>query len=184
MSIMMKKIFFVCLFAIFACTGLHADPIEDLTKEEAAALVNYLEKNPFLVDYCDCCDDLNAPENRVYAKLIFVEKAEIVPCSYNDEKVSVKITGTVVTGGTVNAEGVMEGVEVQGYAYENENGSPTLATLNYHFVYQEGVVKRLGSIVKVNTDDYKCNPLSAFPLAEETADFEKPYKNYLQSNRK
>lgn len=179
---MLKKIFSF-FFAIAISVSLFADPIEDMTQTEAQQLVEYLKNNPYLVDYCDCCDDVNGVENRIYAKLIHVESTEIVPCSYDDNKVSVKIKGTVIVGGHVNAKGVMEGVEAQGYAYENDNGSPTLATLNYHFAFYKGKVVRLGNAISVNTEDYKCNALKQFPASDEMGDNEADYKAYLKKNK-
>ena len=178
---MTKRIVSVFLLFFLAFTAF-ADPTEDMTIEEAATLVSYLKDNPYIVDYCDCCDDLKPGGERVYAKLILVEKAEIIPCTYSPEKFSVILHGTVVAGGIVNEDGRMTGVEIQGYAYELDNGEPALAALNYHFAYQNGKVVRLGKVVEVN-QDYACNPLHFFPSHKELGDFGIPYKSFLDKNK-
>ena len=132
----MTRKLFVLLFFCFAFLAVMADPIEDMTMEEAKSLVKYLKDNPYLVDYCDCCDK-NPGGERVFASLIRVDATEIIPCTYDASRYSVKLTATVIAGGNVNTKGKMESVEIQGHVYENEFDYPTLATLNYHFAYSE-----------------------------------------------
>ncbi len=172
------------LFFCFTFFTVIADPIEDMTMEEAKNLVKYLKDNPYLVDYCDCCDR-NPGGERIFASLIRVSNTEIVPCTYDESRYSVKLTATVIAGGYIDKKGEMENIEFQGHVYENEYDYPTLATLNYHFTYQKGKVIRLGDAIKYEIDRaYNCNPLTAFPPAKNMGEFQKPYQKFLKKNGK
>ena len=76
------KNLFLLFFAIFTCMAAKADPWEDVTEKQAASIVKFLKKNPFILDYCDCCD-----EGDVY--LLKVVSTKIVPCSHDETKKTV-----------------------------------------------------------------------------------------------
>jgi len=62
---------------------LFADPWDDVTKEEAENVVAFLKQNPYILDYCDCCDMETVPLLKVlYAK---IEKSD-----WKEGKYSVK----------------------------------------------------------------------------------------------
>lgn len=65
-----------------------ADAWDNLTRQQAEAVVAELEKNPFVFDYCDCCDDDG--EDVHAAMLLQVTSTEIVACSWSPEMFSVK----------------------------------------------------------------------------------------------
>lgn len=75
------------LLLLFVATICKADAWDNLTKEQAEEVVKFLEKNPFIFDFCDCC----GKSEEVY--LIKVESAEIVPCSWDKEQFSVLTKG-------------------------------------------------------------------------------------------
>lgn len=68
--------------------NIYADPWEDLTLDEAEEVKAYLKKNPFILDYCDCCNYKGE-----YAAKVFLRKVrsyKIVPCDWAEGKYSVK----------------------------------------------------------------------------------------------
>ena len=54
----MKKVLGLVLFLffLFQSSISRADAWDNLTMEEAKSVVAKLEKDPFIFDYCDCCD--------------------------------------------------------------------------------------------------------------------------------
>jgi hypothetical protein len=77
------KLLLSLLLAVGFSLGANADAWDDLTKEQATALAAFLKKNPYVIDYCDCCD----PGDTYLMKVI---STEIVTCEWNPEKFSVK----------------------------------------------------------------------------------------------
>lgn len=178
----MKQLILI-LSLLFSFSLVFSDPIEDMTREEAEKLTKYLKENPYIVDYCDCCDN-NPGGDRYSATLILVNSTEIIPCSYAPERFSVKIDGIVVCSGYIDRAGKFENVEFQGYVYDNEFGGQTLATLNYHFAYSKNKVVRLGQAISVPVDAaYDCNPLKTFPSANSAGSYVKQYKKFLKKNQ-
>lgn len=154
---MLKQVFKVLLILIFAPLSLLADPIDWLSPKEAKAVVEYLKKNPYIVDYCDCCD---APEGA----LIRVTSTKVVPSPYGDDgSYSVEITGEVVFYGKIQ-NGTMVGLE------ERSADSPLgNVTMNYHWAYTNGKIRRMGAAVDYSGEyDFDCeNQLTSFPSASD-----------------
>ncbi|MCH2234050.1 MAG: hypothetical protein MK078_07340 [Crocinitomicaceae bacterium] len=73
---------------MLSITIARADAWDNLTKEQADQVVSFIEKNPFVFDYCDCC---GTPPS-----LVYVTGTEIVPCSWQPEDYTVHYTGTVI----------------------------------------------------------------------------------------
>jgi len=47
----------ITLFLLLSISiSLFADPWDSMTKEEAENVVHFLKQNPYILDYCDCCD--------------------------------------------------------------------------------------------------------------------------------
>ena len=82
------------LFALIISQFSFADSWDNLTYAEAQGVVAELEENPFVFDYCDCCDFSGEYATRVY--LLKVTKAEIVECSWDSKFYSVKMESTVI----------------------------------------------------------------------------------------
>jgi hypothetical protein len=95
----MRNIFFLLLVMLTAVSA-KADAWDNLTHEQATKVVHFLEKNRFIIDYCDCC---GAGEP---SYLIKVESAEIVPCEWDKKKFSVLVKGRRITKFQVNAHGI------------------------------------------------------------------------------
>lgn len=85
---------FVLFFALCISQFSFADAWDNLTMDEAKAVVAELKENPYIFDYCDCCDHSGEYASTVH--LLKVTDTEIVTCSWSEEHYSVKITYDVI----------------------------------------------------------------------------------------
>lgn len=76
----MKYIYLVISF--FIAHFSFADAWGELSKTEAEAVVAELTKNPYIFDYCDCCD--NSGDYATSILFLKVTKAEIVACEMDE----------------------------------------------------------------------------------------------------
>lgn len=90
-TILTLTLFFVSILQSFIS---RADAWDNLTMEEAKQVVSKLEKDPYIFDYCDCCD--HSGEYASKAHLLKVTGTEIVVCDWNQEFYTVKITYSVI----------------------------------------------------------------------------------------
>lgn len=89
----MKKLFL--LFILLLTSKLtFADAWDNLTMDQAKAVVAHLEENPYIFDYCDCCDIKGEFASKAY--FLKVMDAEIVPCSWDNTFYSVKINAEMI----------------------------------------------------------------------------------------
>lgn len=121
----MKKLLFLA-FSFLILSPLKADPWEDLTQKQAEAVVKFLKKNPFILDYCDCCG-----EGDVY--LMKVVSTKIVECSYNSAKKTV-VAEVVKIGKLETNDGVPSAYRTQSMQSAPES---YIVTMNYTFVYSK-----------------------------------------------
>jgi hypothetical protein len=97
----MKHITFILI--LFTSTFACADAWDNLTLEEANAVVAELKENPYIFDYCDCCSHSGEYETSVH--LLKVIKTEIVQCSWSEEHYSVKIGFEIIAALNYTAKG-------------------------------------------------------------------------------
>lgn len=84
----MKKIKLVILFALIGFSTISkADAWDNLTIEQAEHVQKFLDKNPFIFDFCDCCG------KGVEAYLIKIESTEIIKCAWDKKQFSVLTKG-------------------------------------------------------------------------------------------
>lgn len=83
----MKYLIFI---SIITCTGFQvkADAWDRLTLEEAEAVVAYLDKNPFILTYCDCCSHTEGYETGIY--FLKITAMNIVECGWSKDYYSVE----------------------------------------------------------------------------------------------
>jgi hypothetical protein len=154
----MKKFLFLCMITL-SLTKAYADPWDNLTVEQATEVIKYLNENPFILDYCDCCDS-----SKVY--LLKVVSSAIVPCEWDNEQKSVKVQAIRI--------GQLERTVCYPSAYHtkamNENVEYTIQ-MNYTFVYSD-CGKWAVPFFKVIS--YSCNHICAgatrFPDPHENND--------------
>lgn len=82
------------LIVLLISTFSFADSWDNMTKKEAEAAVAELKLNPYIFDYCDCCDYEGEYAARVF--LVKVTSAEITPCEWDERYYSVHLTTTVI----------------------------------------------------------------------------------------
>jgi len=71
--------------------------------EEAEAVLVELEKNPFIFDYCDCCD--HEGEYAAQVHFVKVKNARIVECDWDKEFYTVVYDADVIAEVTYTADG-------------------------------------------------------------------------------
>lgn len=89
----MKKLL-LFLLIVFTSKLSFADAWDNLTMEQAKAVVAHLEQNPYIFDYCDCCDIKGEFASKAY--FLKVIDTEIVPCSWDNSYYSVKINAEMI----------------------------------------------------------------------------------------
>lgn len=94
----MRLLGFVLL--LFVSQVGRADAWDNLTEAQAHVVVRFLQHNPFIIDYCDCCGE-GEP-----AYLIKVESAEIVECAWDKKQFSVVTKGTRISRFRVTDKGI------------------------------------------------------------------------------
>lgn len=116
----MKQI--LILLTVLISFTLQADPWEDISKDQAKQIVKYLKKYPIVLDYCDCCDDSKD-------FLLRILETNIVPCSYDEAKKSVKVRAIRI--GQLDRKNKGSAYNVTGL---NDTVDYTIS-INYTFVY-------------------------------------------------
>lgn len=86
--------FILSLTLVLFASLAHADAWDNLTLEEANAVVQELNSNPYIFDYCDCCD--NAGEYATSVHLLKVISTEIIPCNWDNNYYSVRVQSKVI----------------------------------------------------------------------------------------
>lgn len=120
----MKKIILL-IFSLLLIFQAKADPWDNLTYKQAVQVSDYLKENPFILDYCDCCDAGDVV-------LLKVIETEIVPCEWDAGSKSVKVTAKKI--GKLKRNGSYPSA----YRIENMNEETEyIITMNYTFVYSE-----------------------------------------------
>ena len=80
-----------------------ADAWDNLTMDEAKAVVAKLEMTPYIFDYCDCCD--HSGEYAASVHLLKVTNAEIIPSSWSEGQYAVQISYEVIAELAYSAKG-------------------------------------------------------------------------------
>ena len=81
-----------------------ADAWDNLTYEQAQGVVLELEKNPFIFDYCDCCDF--SGEYSIQVFLLKVISTEIIQCGWDSQFYSVKFESIALAELIYTAKGL------------------------------------------------------------------------------
>ena len=77
------------LFTVLLSWNSYADAWDNLTKEEAENVIEYLKVNPYISDYCDCCD--HEGEYATTIEFLKVIDARIVTCEWDNEFYTVAV---------------------------------------------------------------------------------------------
>ncbi|NJL14440.1 MAG: hypothetical protein HC913_16485 [Microscillaceae bacterium] len=152
----MKKISFLFILIAFAsANGVWADPEDCMSRAEAEALVKKIKKERYLVDYCDCCNDVGTG---VTANLLLVKKAVVVSCEYDTERFSVKMEAQMLASFKVRDQEYAEKAAHEGNTWN-------LALLNYQYFLEKGQARHLGFALRPGYEAPRCSGLKSFPPA-------------------
>jgi hypothetical protein len=181
----MKNFLLLLIFLIFTQINIvKADPWDCMSKDQALSLVAYLKENPFVFDYCDCCDDLvGENEDKPMGHLIKIEKMEIVPCSYDDTQFSVSITkSTLIVSGYV-FYGVFNPAEETSQEDKEKYTNPWNISLNFCFAMISEATQRLYQVINYDAENVECGGLKEFPLPKMLGNhpLKKAYTNFYDS---
>lgn len=81
-----------------------ADAWDNLTREQAEEVVAHLKANPYIFEYCDCCDDNT---DRIHgALLVKVVSTSIETCEWNQEMFAVRYQAKVIMELTFAEDGL------------------------------------------------------------------------------
>lgn len=144
-----------------------ADAWDDLSAKQAKMVTKYLAKNPFILDYCDCCD--NSP---VY--LMEVKSSQIVHSEWSEGKFAVKVNAFVF--GQLERESYPTAYRVESM---NETKEYTI-TMNYTFVYSKYGKWAVPFFKMVDYDrEHVCAGATRFPSPKDNKDIHyQPYVNW------
>jgi hypothetical protein len=165
----MKNLFCVLFFSLFIQNNfLKADPWDCMTKEQAESLLAYLKENPFVFDYCDCCDkvareDAEGGFKKLMGQLLRIDKMEIVPCSWDESQFSVNIKKCSILASGFAGDGVYIAAKIKSDDKEYYS-RPWAISLNYCFSMDK--VKnpvRLFEMIDYPAEDVNCWGFKKFP---------------------
>ena len=179
----MNKFSFILILAFFTGIGhISADPWECMSETEVKELMSFLKKNPYVFDYCDCCDEVSRKydNKKLFGHLIKIEKMEIVTCSWDDTQFSVNIvkSSIILSGNVEKGKLIAADLDVKNLA--PYNGTWPI-TLNYCWTYKAGKISRLFKNIKYDNEDVKCGGISEFPDPKKVpAEFKKGYQKFYR----
>lgn len=125
----MKKHLFL-LLATFMSFFSFADAWDNLSLKEAEAVVAELKANPYIFDYCDCCN--NEGEYATTIQFLKVVSTEIVPCSWDSEFYSVKAYSILLA----NVFYANDGPDVNQLIQPESDEFAELVFMNYTWTFQ------------------------------------------------
>lgn len=161
----MKKLFTILALVLFTNLAL-ADSWDNLTKEQAEAVVKELEQNPYIFDYCDCCNHEGAYAANV--RLLKVTSTEIKPCAWEPESFSVTID-VVVVAHLTNTE---VGPDLTKMTSKKKEVDVFTISMNYTWTYNEGEKSAAPLYTTIPYDKYDqdkkpCKAHFKFPTPEQ-----------------
>lgn len=159
------RILLVVLTFLLSIQSLLADSWDNLTKEQAEAVVAELKENPYIFDYCDCCDHEGVYAAKV--RLLKVTKSEIIPCPWEKESFSVNVETMVLAHIPYEANGPDLNKMTSN---KKETAIYTLA-MNYTWSFNKGEKSAAPFFTTVPYDKYDdkkaCKAMFKFPTPEQ-----------------
>lgn len=173
---------YIYLFiALFFTHVSFADAWDNLTYEEAEAVVAELEKNPFIFDYCDCCD--NSGQYATNIQLLKVVQTEIVTCEWDDTFYSVRAESIVLA----NVFYADSGPDIQKLSSTTEVDASPIIYMNYTWTLhpERKIATPFFNVVKYNyygEDKKPCKDEFAYPTPAQVKSIskDKKYKKWYK----
>jgi len=178
----MKKIFFLILFAMVFVMQVKADSWDNLTQSQANKVVSFVEKNPYLFDYCDCCGS----DQEVY--LIYATNPEIIRCEWDDSQYSVKVTAERIAK-MINTPKGLDNYHTESVA-DAERMQDYIISMNYTFGFDDAQKWAVPLFKLVNyNNEHICVGAVKYPNPKNSgvkikhAGYETWYKKKLKSKK-
>ncbi len=171
----MKKTLLI-IVALFFGTYLFADTWVDMTLDQAEKAVAHIKENPYIFDYCDCCDGESV-------SLVYVEEVYYFEVEEFSDVYQVQATGRIIHTfefAVFDDEFAILDSFLPALPYGEEGGATDefddVLSANYTFVfknYSEGDVNSasLASITGYDYDLTSCVPFMQY-LYPDTEDYE------------
>ncbi len=170
------KILFFTLF-LFVSLAVFADPWDNLTKQEAKKVVQFLKQNPYVLDYCDCCDIESVA-------LVKVTSVKIIDCEWKKGQYSIEVE----TRKVVDIPNTDTGPQLPDAAPAYGNHK-FLVTMNYTWGFNATTKKAapLFDMIEYKTygDDRKpCKSYTEYPnpYEAECDIFDREYREWYKLN--
>ena len=162
----MKKLILMTL-SMMITHLLLADPWNNLTQAQAKATQAYLEGNPFILEYCDCCNSGDEYAAKVYLSKVISTK--IVTCDWSSEHFSLK--AKVKTIAEVPYLNDKPDTKAATRANDETTEREITITMNYTWGYNPTNKKAAPLFCmipydiygKKNTNKGSCRPFTVFP---------------------
>lgn len=119
----MKSLFI--LIILFNTFLSFADAWDNLTYEEAEAVVAELQQNPYIFDYCDCCDHEGEYATEIY--FLKVTSTEIITCDWDASFYSVRYEADIIA----KVEYLAHGANISVLSKPKETTKSELLYMNY-----------------------------------------------------
>ena len=175
--------YFALVIAFFIVQFSFADAWTEMTKSEAEAVVAELNKNPYIFDYCDCCDHDGEYATSVY--LIKVNKTEIIPCEMDENCYFVQTEGEVIAEVLYNENGP----DVSKLTPVEWSESSHRVCMNYTWTFNPNIKKATPffKVVPYNYYDFEktsCENDFAYPTPNQlkVVSKDKGYKKWYKKN--
>jgi len=148
-----------------------ADAWDNLTLQQANQVIEFLKTNPYILDYCDCCDYQG--EYAVKTHLMKVTSTEIITCEWNPEFYSV-VAKVNVLAEIPNTEAGLDMSSPNRYKTKDE----IVITMNYTWAFnlEKKQAAPLYTIISYPTYG-ETNPNSGYCKKFTTFPQPKPIKN-------
>lgn len=177
--------YFYLLIAFFIAHLSFADAWDNLTYKEAEAIVAELELNPYIFDYCDCCN--NSGEYATTVHFLKVVSTEIVRCDWDDAFYSVR-ANSIILAGVFYAD---SGPDLNQLSISSEAEMTELIYMNYTWTLhpERKVATPFFNVIPYDyygTDNEPCNQEFAYPTPGQLKAVrkDKAYKKWYKKNVK
>lgn len=180
----MKNLLLFLSFLIFTqISSVKADSWDCMSKEQAEALLAYVNKNPFIFYYCDCCFDVSESKVKPKAHLLKIEKMEIVPCPFDNTLFSVDVLECTVVATANVSDGFVSITKTESHD-KRKYAIQWALSLNYCFTLIDFVIPlRLYEAIDYKAEPFDCSGLIEFPDPETIPEhpLKKAYRRYYKS---
>ncbi|WP_405295915.1 hypothetical protein [Algibacter sp. Ld11] len=144
------------IFSLIIPRLLCADAWDNLTLQQAEQVCKFLNTDPYILDYCDCCNYEGEYATKIY--LMKVKSTQIITCEWNSEYYSVRADVDILA----EIPYTKEGPDIN-YAHRYKSKEELVITMNYTWAYNEQKKKAAPIYTIIPYDIYgETNPNSGY----------------------